>query len=100
MTLNSYPFEDEQEENLNPIGRYPVPYKKDLTFDIVELMEEIEIKVRCTLLQGLSAIGLSVNACHSLCKLTTVTGPFLSLLVHMLFLLGVASWRLWLYPVP
>ncbi|XP_033890317.2 uncharacterized protein si:ch211-175m2.5 [Acipenser ruthenus] len=27
-----------------PIGRYPVPYKKDLPYDIVELMEEMETK--------------------------------------------------------
>ncbi|XP_043530486.1 uncharacterized protein si:ch211-175m2.5 [Chiloscyllium plagiosum] len=26
------------------IGRYPVPYKKDLPYDIVELMEEVETK--------------------------------------------------------
>ncbi|XP_069486472.1 uncharacterized protein [Ambystoma mexicanum] len=26
------------------IGRYPVPYKKDLPYDIVELMEEVESK--------------------------------------------------------
>ncbi|XP_012975022.2 uncharacterized protein LOC101832299 [Mesocricetus auratus] len=42
MTLNSFLFEDEKEENSKPIGRYPVPYKKDLPFDIVELMEEME----------------------------------------------------------
>lgn len=27
------------------ISRYPVPYKKDLPYDIVELMEEVEFKV-------------------------------------------------------
>ncbi|XP_039614158.1 uncharacterized protein si:ch211-175m2.5 [Polypterus senegalus] len=27
-----------------PIGRYPIPYKKDLPYDIVELMEEVETK--------------------------------------------------------
>lgn len=27
-----------------PISRYPVPYKKELPFDIVELMEEVETK--------------------------------------------------------
>lgn len=30
------------------ISRYPVPYKKDLPFDIVELMEEVETKVGST----------------------------------------------------
>ncbi|XP_066576689.1 uncharacterized protein LOC136766782 [Amia ocellicauda] len=27
-----------------PIGRFPIPYKKDLPYDIVELMEEVETK--------------------------------------------------------
>lgn len=27
------------------ISRYPIPYKKDLPYDIVELMEEVESKV-------------------------------------------------------
>ena len=27
------------------ISRYPVPYKKDLPYDIVELMDEVESKV-------------------------------------------------------
>ncbi|XP_046309821.1 uncharacterized protein LOC124098911 [Marmota monax] len=34
----------QQEEKSKPISRYPIPYKKDLPFDIVELMEEIEKK--------------------------------------------------------
>lgn len=28
------------------ISRYPVPYGKDLPYDIVELMEEVETKVK------------------------------------------------------
>lgn len=28
------------------ISRYPVPYTKDLPYDIVELMEEVESKVK------------------------------------------------------
>lgn len=32
------------------ISRYPVPYKKALPYDIVELMEEVESKVTQTLL--------------------------------------------------
>ncbi|XP_054842867.1 uncharacterized protein LOC129334650 [Eublepharis macularius] len=27
-----------------PVGRYPIPNKKDLPYDIVELMEEVEVK--------------------------------------------------------
>ncbi|XP_044516846.1 uncharacterized protein LOC123234900 [Gracilinanus agilis] len=39
------PSSDAQPEELRkPIGRYPIPYKKELPFDIVELMEEIEKK--------------------------------------------------------
>lgn len=34
---------DPPQEN---ISRYPVPYKKDLPFDIVALMEEVESKVQ------------------------------------------------------
>ncbi|XP_072010992.1 uncharacterized protein [Engystomops pustulosus] len=33
-----------QYEEPRPISRYPVPYKKDLPYDIVELMEEVEKK--------------------------------------------------------
>lgn len=46
VTLNLRLYETQQEEKSKPISRYPVPYKKDLPFDIVELMEEIENKVR------------------------------------------------------
>lgn len=60
MTLNSYPFEDEKEDNSKLIGRYPIPYKKDLPFDIVELIEEMERKVRNTLLQGSVPVGSPV----------------------------------------
>lgn len=28
------------------ISRYPIPYRKDLPYDIVELMEEVESKVK------------------------------------------------------
>lgn len=35
------------EESLaGAVGRYPVPNKKDMPYDIVELMEEVEIKVK------------------------------------------------------
>ncbi|XP_049751790.1 uncharacterized protein LOC126082813 [Elephas maximus indicus] len=37
-------YQTHQEEASKPIGRYPIPYKKDLPFDIVELMEEMEKK--------------------------------------------------------
>ncbi|XP_053424455.1 uncharacterized protein LOC128569858 [Nycticebus coucang] len=44
VTLNLRPYETQQEEKSKAISRYPIPYKKDLPFDIVELMEEIEKK--------------------------------------------------------
>ncbi|XP_019584710.1 uncharacterized protein LOC109446079 [Rhinolophus sinicus] len=44
VTLNLRLYETQQEEKFKPISRYPIPYKKDLPFDIVELMEEIENK--------------------------------------------------------
>ena len=47
MTLNLRLYESQQqEEKSKPISRYPIPYKKDLPFDILELMEETEKKVR------------------------------------------------------
>ncbi|KAM3940844.1 uncharacterized protein RB166_000715 [Leptodactylus fuscus] len=33
-----------QSEGPRPISRFPIPYKKDLPYDIVELMEEVEKK--------------------------------------------------------
>ncbi|KFO85890.1 hypothetical protein N320_03140, partial [Buceros rhinoceros silvestris] len=33
-----------EESAVRPIGRYPVPNKKDMPYDIVELMEEVERK--------------------------------------------------------
>ena len=43
LNLRLYEFQ-QQEEKSKPISRYPIPYKKDLPFDILELMEEIEKK--------------------------------------------------------
>ncbi|XP_038625350.1 DDB1- and CUL4-associated factor 10 isoform X2 [Tachyglossus aculeatus] len=37
-------YSNEPANSTKPPGRYPVPYKKDLPFDIVELMEEVEQK--------------------------------------------------------
>ncbi|KAG8512191.1 hypothetical protein J0S82_002339 [Galemys pyrenaicus] len=45
VTLNSRLYETQQEEKSKPISRYSIPYKKDLPFDILELMEEIEVKI-------------------------------------------------------
>ncbi|XP_058528695.1 uncharacterized protein LOC101516246 [Ochotona princeps] len=44
VTLNLRPYQTQQDEKSKPISRYPIPYKKDLPFDILELMEEIEMK--------------------------------------------------------
>ncbi|XP_014637381.1 PREDICTED: DDB1- and CUL4-associated factor 10 [Ceratotherium simum simum] len=40
VTLNLRLYETQQEEKSKPIIYYPILYKKDLPFDIVELMEE------------------------------------------------------------
>ncbi|OCU00745.1 uncharacterized protein XB22169562.L [Xenopus laevis] len=40
----SYGYCTKSEDSSRPISRYPVPYKKDLPYDIVELMEEVEQK--------------------------------------------------------
>lgn len=42
VTLKLHLYEIQQEEKSKPIISYPIPYKKDLPFDIVELMEEME----------------------------------------------------------
>lgn len=39
-------YSTKEENAARPIGRYPVPNKKDMPYDIVELMEEVEMKVK------------------------------------------------------
>lgn len=76
VTLNLRLYETQQEEKFKPISRYPIPYKKDLPFDIVELMEEIENKVRhstcagghtasVTLLAGVESLEIINQVCPS-----------------------------------
>ncbi|XP_075583235.1 uncharacterized protein LOC104025297 [Pelecanus crispus] len=38
-------YSTKEESAARPIGRYPVPNKKDMPYDIVELMEEVEMKI-------------------------------------------------------
>ena len=48
VALNLRLYESQQqEEKSKPISHYPVPYEKDLPFDVWELLEEIE-KERCS----------------------------------------------------
>ncbi|XP_036597432.1 uncharacterized protein LOC118834094 [Trichosurus vulpecula] len=44
VKVTSHSSDTQPEEPAKPIGRYPIPYKKELPFDIVELMEEVEKK--------------------------------------------------------
>lgn len=44
MVAGSRPYSSDKPPE--KISRYPVPYKKDLPYDIVELMEEVESKVK------------------------------------------------------
>ncbi|KFV16744.1 hypothetical protein N339_08188, partial [Pterocles gutturalis] len=37
-------YSTEEERGARAVSRYPVPNKKDLPYDIVELMEEVEVK--------------------------------------------------------
>lgn len=39
-------YSTNEESRAKPVGRYPVPNKKDMPYDIVELMEEVEMKVK------------------------------------------------------
>lgn len=45
VTLKLHLYEIQQEEKSKPIISYPIPYMKDLLFDIVELMEEMEERI-------------------------------------------------------
>lgn len=49
------------------ISRYPVPYKKDLPYDIVELMEEVESKVKTI---------ANINAMASLVYMLNLMCPY------------------------
>ncbi|KAM8792618.1 uncharacterized protein ACNFOS_013846 [Eudromia elegans] len=40
----THAYSTKEEGSARPIGRYPVPNKKDMPYDIVELMEEVEMK--------------------------------------------------------
>ncbi|KAG8454977.1 hypothetical protein GDO86_001265 [Hymenochirus boettgeri] len=40
----SHGYCNQSDDSSRPISRYPIPYKKDLPYDIVELMEEVELK--------------------------------------------------------
>ncbi|KYO34978.1 hypothetical protein Y1Q_0000896 [Alligator mississippiensis] len=40
----SHAYSTQEENPTRPVGRYPIPNKKDMPFDIVELMEEVERK--------------------------------------------------------
>ncbi|XP_053321762.1 uncharacterized protein LOC128494105 [Spea bombifrons] len=44
LTGGGYRYSTQSNDSSRPISRYPVPYKKDLPYDIVELMEEVERK--------------------------------------------------------
>lgn len=46
VTLNLHFYETRQEKESKPISHYLIPYKKDLPFDIVELVEEIEKNIK------------------------------------------------------
>ncbi|XP_062985147.1 uncharacterized protein LOC134400632 [Elgaria multicarinata webbii] len=43
VTLN-HAYSTEGGNTTKPIGRYPIPNKNDLPYDIVELMDEVEVK--------------------------------------------------------
>lgn len=48
-------------DNAEKVSRYPVPYKKDLPYDIVELMEEVESKVTETSCDAFTLLSYSVQ---------------------------------------
>ncbi|MEE6519497.1 hypothetical protein FKM82_031354 [Ascaphus truei] len=44
VALGRHEYCTQSEGSSRPISRYPIPYKKDLPYDLVELMEEVETK--------------------------------------------------------
>nr|XP_056704919.1 uncharacterized protein LOC130476929 [Euleptes europaea] len=44
MVALTHAYSTESGNPDKPVGRYPIPNKKDLPYDIVELMEEVEVK--------------------------------------------------------
>ncbi|KAI6058452.1 DDB1- and CUL4-associated factor 10 [Aix galericulata] len=44
MAALCHAYSTTEDSSAKPIGRYPVPNKKDMPYDIVELMEEVERK--------------------------------------------------------
>lgn len=80
MTLHLY--ETQQEEKSKPIRYYLILYKKDLPFDIVELMEDTEKKVKtqgetlCRQSQPVQTfVGRGGTGCPSLPKFLLWTNP-------------------------
>lgn len=75
-------YETQQEEKSKPISRYPIPYEKDLPFDIVELTEEVEKKVRSSphagsqSMQAVSASVESLELVALVCPSFPVDRPF------------------------
>lgn len=45
VAAQRHAYSTKDDSSVRPIGRYPVPNKKDMPYDIVELMEEVEVKV-------------------------------------------------------
>ncbi|KAM4808255.1 uncharacterized protein WCC33_004551 [Rhinophrynus dorsalis] len=44
VAVVNHGYSSHSEDSSRPISRYPIPYKKDLPYDIVGLMEEVEVK--------------------------------------------------------
>lgn len=44
VATRCHAYSTTEDSSSRPIGRYPVPNKKDMPYDIVELMEEVEVK--------------------------------------------------------
>ncbi|XP_010724559.1 uncharacterized protein LOC104915377 [Meleagris gallopavo] len=44
VAAQRHAYSTTDDSSVRPIGRYPVPNKKDMPYDIVELMEEVEVK--------------------------------------------------------
>ena len=101
LTLSLY--ETQQEEESKPISLYPIPYKKDWSFDIVELMKEVEKGVRPSPRVGSQPVQTRLAAMEALELVALVCPSFLWLPLGsscipmrrtIFFLLGTGSYVL------
>lgn len=87
VATRCHAYSTTEDSSSRPIGRYPVPNKKDMPYDIVELMEEVEVKVKSSPCKILSVAN---NHWHALSETSAgaaeiLRSPHTGLLSEALF---------------